>query len=189
MAIRVYTIGHSNLEALTFFQIIDKVSVEILLDVRSHPYSKYVPHFNRENLSSAITVRGLKYTYLGDRLGGHPDDPKLYDGKDHVVYERIAKLRPFQLAVTEVIGIASKGVAALLCTEEDPLRCHRHTLLARELLEHDIIVHHLRKDGRVQNARDLFGGPTSAQLPLIETPGEDKTWISPRRIRRTPPQM
>jgi hypothetical protein len=120
---------------------------------------------------------------LGQELGGHPDEAELYDGGGHVIYERIATTSPFRNGIRRVGEIASSTRLVLMCAEGNPSECHRHPLLARELVMRGFRVLHICRDGSLQNARDMFEKPTDPQLPLIEPPGEDLSWRSPKRIR------
>ena len=120
---------------------------------------------------------------MGDALGGHPQEKSFYDAKDHVIYERITPLKEFRRGIKRIAEESEGHILSLMCAEEDPIKCHRHPLLARALIERDVRVLHLRRDGTVQDAAELAGF-TSLQLSLFEPSGEDRTWQSPKRIRR-----
>ena len=177
----VFTIGHSNQPAAAFVSLLAKQSIECVVDVRSKPYSRY-RHFNREALEARLRGLGIDYLHLGNQLGGHPDSKELYvDGR--VAYERIFATKEFRRGITRVVDASERHRLVLMCTEEDPLKCHRHPLLARMLVERGLEVLHLRRDGSVQNAKAM-ADPTDPQMPLLEPTGEDLTWRSPKRIRR-----
>ena len=180
---RIYTVGHSNGPIEDFVELLRSFEIRTVVDVRSRPYSTYVPHFNRESLSHSFWRAGLTYLFSGDKLGGHPESDDLYN-HDRVAYERVASLVPFRAGIDQLVKLAETTTLALMCTEEDPSKCHRHPLLARTLVERDVEVLHIRRDRSVQNAATMLDEPTSAQLPLFEPPGEDLSWKSPKRIRR-----
>ena len=182
-SLRVYTVGHSNGPVKDFIELLRSFEIETVTDVRSRPYSTYVPQFNRESLADSLWCAGVSYLFSGDKLGGHPDSNELYY-HDRVAYERISSLGPFRAGIDQVVKLAETTILAIMCTEEDPSKCHRHPLLARTLVERDVEVLHIRRDGSVQNAAKMLEEPTSAQLPLFEPPGEDLSWTSPKRIRR-----
>ncbi|MDO8673135.1 MAG: DUF488 domain-containing protein, partial [Dehalococcoidia bacterium] len=69
----IFTIGHSNHAFEAFVDLLRRHGIEVLVDVRSQPYSKYTPHFDHRNLEAAIANQGFKYMYLGKELGGRPD--------------------------------------------------------------------------------------------------------------------
>src|ERR1700730_12528224 len=79
----LFTVGHSNHALEEFLRILGEHRIEVLVDTRSHPYSKYVAHFNREELGAALKQAGVKYLYLGRELGGRPDEEEYFDADGH----------------------------------------------------------------------------------------------------------
>ena len=180
----VFTIGHSNQSANTFDSLLAMYRIEQVVDVRTKPYSRF-RHFNREPLKKRLVDRGIDYLFLGDLLGGHPESDELYfNGR--VAYQRVAALPGFRRGIKQVVAASEEHRLALMCTEEDPAKCHRHPLLASALLERNLRVLHVRRDGSIQ-AADSMTEQTNLQLPLFEPVGEDRTWHSPKRIRRRDP--
>lgn len=179
---RVFTIGHSNLEEDDFIGLLVNLSIEVVVDVRSKPRSRFYPHFNRKSLETILADYLIGYLYLGDELGGHPDREELYEG-DRVIYERVVGLPEFKRGIRRVVDESTKSRLVLMCAEEDPRECHRHPLLASALQECRIQVLHLRCDGSVQDAAEMEHA-SIFQLPLVEPVGEDRTWRSPKPIPR-----
>ena len=110
--------------------------IETAIDVRTTPFSAYVSHFDRPSLEHALGEEGVEYVFMGAVLGARPEDPTCYsygaDGKKRVPdYRIIANKEWFREGTKTVIGIGRCKKAALLCSEEDPGRCHRHHLVAR----------------------------------------------------------
>ncbi|MBV1767764.1 MAG: DUF488 domain-containing protein, partial [Methanobacterium sp.] len=68
----VHTLGHSNHDLQKFLKLLHDNQVQLVVDVRSSPYSKYVPHFNRENLKDFLKKCDIDYIFLGDKIGGKP---------------------------------------------------------------------------------------------------------------------
>ena len=177
----VFTIGHSNQPAAEFVALLKRQNIERVVDVRSKPTSRF-HHFKREPLTERLRSLGIDYLYLGDQLGGHPESDDFYvDGR--VAYERMAALSGFRVGISRVVDDSEQHCLVLMCAEEDPAKCHRHPLLALALLERGVEVLHLRRDGSIQDAAAMTD-QTSPQMPLLEPPGEDLTWRSPKRIRR-----
>ena len=176
----VFTIGHSNQPADEFVALLVNRDIEYLLDVRSRPNSRF-HRFKREPLSWRLSTLGIYYLYVGDQLGGYPESADYYvDGR--VAYERVAALRGFRLGIDRVVDLCEQHSLVLMCSQENPVDCHRHPLLASALIERGIEVLHLRRDGSVQDAAALTV-QASQQMPLFELVGEDLTWRSPKRIR------
>jgi uncharacterized protein (DUF488 family) len=76
-SLTIFTIGHSNHSSEEFLQLLQQHSVACLVDIRSQPYSRYNPQFNRETLAAALRSAGIRYSDFGATLGGRPDDPRL----------------------------------------------------------------------------------------------------------------
>ncbi len=147
---RLYSIGHSNLELEPFLQLLQAADVTILADVRSSPYSRYRPQFNKGNLERTCPQAGLGYLFLGHLLGGRPTRADLYDAQGHVDYERVRATKEFQQGLEHLLAARAHGNVAMMCSEEDPLDCHRLLMIAPALVELGLEPLHLRKDGSVE---------------------------------------
>ena len=66
---QVHTIGHSNRSIDDFIAALEAHGIETLADVRSYPVSRRYPRFSREELTDALSARGIKYIWM-PRLGG-----------------------------------------------------------------------------------------------------------------------
>ena len=142
----VLTIGHSNHPLETFLGLLDRHRVTALADVRSAPYSRFNPHFNREPLAAALKAQGIRYVYLGRELGGRSDDPACYeDGR--IRYDRLARTDRFREGLDRVVRGSAEHRIALMCAEKEPLDCHRTLLVARALDERGVNVAHIHPDG------------------------------------------
>lgn len=161
----IYTVGHSNLSIEQFLRLLAQHGIEVVVDVRSAPYSRYTPHFNHDALASTLNRAGIEHKYAGQHLGGRPKDPTCYkngqlpDGKaDYlklVDYTAVATRPWYQKGLARLLEIACEKTTALLCSEEDPQQCHRHHLIAQSLLEKGISVQHIRGDGSSVKALSL----------------------------------
>ncbi|NSW55214.1 MAG: DUF488 domain-containing protein [Armatimonadetes bacterium] len=147
---RVYTIGHSNHPIEKFVGLLRRYSVGLVIDVRSRPYSKQGRHFDRTALRTALETADIGYLYLGNALGGLPDGPEYYDEIGRVQYGTIADTDLFREAIAVVGTRATRSVTALMCSEEDPVRCHRHVLLGKVLTDAGADVLHIRGNGDVE---------------------------------------
>ena len=153
----IYTIGHSNVPVRRIVELLKKYEIQVLVDVRSSPYSKHVSQFNREMLASALNQEGIDYKFAGDYLGGRPKDPTCYINGQipeghadflHIVdYSAVMTKDWYQKGISRLLQIASKQRAAVMCSEEDPARCHRQHLISQTLLKDGIEVLHIRHKG------------------------------------------
>jgi uncharacterized protein (DUF488 family) len=144
----LYTIGHSTHEWGHFLQLLRQHKIEVLADVRSQPYSRFTPQFNREGLSGGLARAGIRYVFLGKELGARRDEPECYiNGK--VDYDRIAITSAFKQGLERLrSGIAQYRVA-IMCAEKDPLECHRTILVARHA-KCFAEVSHILADGSIE---------------------------------------
>ena len=86
----IFTIGHSNHSLEGFLALLAKRRIAAVADVRSAPYSRFNPHFDRKALAAALEACGIGYRYFGRELGGRPDDPGCYES-GRVSYDRVAR--------------------------------------------------------------------------------------------------
>jgi uncharacterized protein (DUF488 family) len=150
-AVRLVSVGHSNHEWPAFVALLRRAGVTALADVRSSPYSGRYPYFNREPLASGLRNEGIAYVFLGDLLGGRPGQPSLYDDDGRVNYERVRQTEAFQRGLEQLTHGLNGNTVAFLCSEEDPLQCHRGLMIAPALSERGLPPHHLRKDGSLES--------------------------------------
>ena len=151
----VYTIGHSNHSIATFIELLILHGVHAVADVRSHPYSRFNPQFNRKSLSASLETAGISYAFLGRELGARPADDACYiDGK--VQYDLLARTSLFQEGLARVAGNAASQRLALMCAEKDPLTCHRAILVCRHLEDRGITTQHIREDGRLESHDEVL---------------------------------
>src|ERR1700688_133787 len=91
----VLTIGHSNHAWEQFVAMLRTAGVQVVVEVRSYPYSNYSPQFDRESMKESLSRAGMKYVDLGRELGGRPDGQQFYDADGHVLYDRVAASEKF----------------------------------------------------------------------------------------------
>ena len=151
---KLFTIGHSNHSIETFIELLLEHNVTALADVRSHPYSRYLPHFNRIQIENSLKSTKMKYVFLGKELGARPKDPECYvDGK--AVYEKIAATELFAEGIKRVIKGLQNYRVALMCAEKDPIVCHRAILICPHLKNAGLEIHHIHKNGDLETNEDL----------------------------------
>lgn len=151
----IYTIGHSNHSMDTFVNLLKSYQIEVLVDTRSSPFSRYSPHFNRDSIKAATHEAGIKYGFFGKHLGGRPDDEDYYDEEGRVVYSQVAKSFLFNEGVERLVSGIQKFRTAIFCSEENPSICHRRLLVGRVLFEQGVAVYHIRGNGLVQTEEEL----------------------------------
>lgn len=145
----IFTIGHSTQSSTQFLQRLKRHSITAVADVRSAPYSRHNPQFNREELRSTLKAKEIRYVFLGRELGARSDDECCYVN-DKVQYSSLAQTELFRAGISRVIEGAESFQIALMCAEKDPLDCHRTILVARELLNLGRNVKHILADGSLE---------------------------------------
>ena len=150
--IEILTIGHSNHGIEGFLRILAKHGVRLLVDLRSEPHSRYAPQYNRVSLQRSLESAGIDYRYSGASLGGRPKDPALLapDGKPD--YDKIAASEPFQAELRAIVDLAGRMRLCLMCSEADPMCCHRESVVGRALRSWGVEVTHLSPDGMSHGA-------------------------------------
>jgi uncharacterized protein (DUF488 family) len=149
----IYTIGHSTHSLERFTELLGTHSVTAVADVRSHPYSRYNPQFNRETLKAHLKAHGIEYVFLGSELGARSEDPACYlEGQ--VRFELVARSPFFKEGLTRVHKGMKTHRICLMCAEKDPLFCHRTILVCRYLRAPGIQINHILEDGTIERHQD-----------------------------------
>ncbi len=161
----IYTIGHSNMDMKKFITILKENHIEMVVDVRSIPFCKYASHFDKENLQKELEKERIGYLFMGDALGGRPkrialDEFYSADILSDILYKKIMEQEWYQNGISKLIETASKNRAAIMCSEENPNKCHRNLLVSQTLLERGIDIIHIRADGHTEIAKKhIFQSP------------------------------
>jgi uncharacterized protein (DUF488 family) len=152
---RVFSIGHSNHSLDKFLTLLKKHNINLLIDVRSHPYSKFASHFTTDCIQEALTTAGIQYLFLGRELGGRPEEREFYDSEGHVLYWKLANSSKLKEGIRRLEEESKIKRVAIMCSEEDPSSCHRRLLVGRVLTSRRIEIDHIRGNGQVQEENDL----------------------------------
>ncbi|HEY9731021.1 MAG TPA: DUF488 domain-containing protein [Drouetiella sp.] len=172
---RLYSVGHSNVPIGKFIDLLKQHEIQVVVDVRSHPFSKYATHFNYDAIQPALKDASIKYLYMGKELGGMPKNPEFYDREGNLVYARVAQTQEFQESIARLVRGARTHTIALMCGEENPTGCHRRHLLGPALKRQDLELLHIRAGGQVQSESDLANSENppedSQQLSLFNLSG------------------
>ena len=126
------------------------------------PFSRRHPHFTHRHLRALLSQAGVEYVFLGDALGGRPDDPASRRADGSLDMARRSRAEDFVAGVIRLLQLAEDATTAMMCAEEDPARCHRRGLVTPALLQQQAAVLHIRGDGRLQ-----VENGTDGQLPLF----------------------
>jgi uncharacterized protein (DUF488 family) len=179
----IWTVGHSNHSADYFAQLVLSEQVEFIADVRSYPYSRFAPHFNRDEIAATMNRHEVGYLFLGEELGGRPTRDEHYDADGHALYRLMSEEKAFADAIERLIAGAGRHRIALLCSEGDPRHCHRRLLVGKVLTDRGLELRHILTDGTIRRERSVSLSD-DAQFMLLEdelTPWRSTQSVSHRR--------
>lgn len=196
----VLTVGHSMLPYERFLSLLRQANVTAVADVRSSPYSRQCPQFNRDELSEELMLDRISYVFLGKELGGRPSEGKYYC-EGVADYEKMAEAPEFHKGIDRIIEGAKKFRIALMCSERDPLDCHRCLLVGRALVQRGIKVAHILHGGSIVNhakieerlleltrhdAKDLFASQSEQLAVAYRERGHKIAFVKPQTGRHNP---
>lgn len=151
----LFTIGHSNLSIEAFVLLLQKHQITAVVDVRSHPFSRYLPHFNQSEIKASLSSVGIQYVFLGKELGARPEDLSCYDLSGKALYERIAATPLFSEGIQRLLKGAASYKVSLMCAEKDPMTCHRTILVCHKVKDFNVQINHILSDGNLESHQDL----------------------------------
>ena len=186
--IPIYTIGYGNRSMQEFIKLLKQHNIAYLIDVRSSPYSRFNPDFSKEALARLVKQSGVRYVFMGDTLGGRPDDITCYvDGQ--VDYVQVREKSFYRQGIERIRTAWEKQLyVALMCSEAKPYECHRGKLIGNTLVEQKIAVVHIDEKGNPMEQEEINSELTGRQLPLFgekQQSGELPSWISNEKISRS----
>ncbi len=166
--IPIYTIGYGNRSIEEFIEVLQHHKIAYLIDVRSTPYSRYKSEFSKEALAAELQRHRIRYVFMGDTLGGHPDDEACYDEKGQVDYEKVKDTESYQNGIERLqTAFAQQQCVALMCSEGKPEQCHRSKLIGASLNEQDISVIHIDEKNESQTQDHVIERLTKGQMLLF----------------------
>lgn len=152
----LFTIGHSQYRISYFISLLDKYQIDYILDVRSVPYSKYAEQYNKENINRELKMARIKYSFMGKYFGARPQNIEFYNNEGYLDFERVRKSKDFNKGIENVVlGLNQGHRIALMCTEKEPVDCHRAILVARAFEMQKIYAKHILPNGEILTQQQL----------------------------------
>lgn len=153
---QLFSVGHSNQSIEKFFQLLESQRIDCILDVRSMPYSKFTPHFNEESLRVWLNKHGVLYVPFGKHFGARRSDCLKETEFVKKGFKEIKVQVNFELGITTpdfLSGVerlnkalSQKRRVSLMCSEADPLGCHRFSFISRFFYELGWDIQHIMRD-------------------------------------------
>ena len=185
----IFSIGHSSLEYNSFRKLLRKQDITAIADVRSMPFSRRNPQYNKDALRAQLKTDGISYVFLGRELGGRPDEARfLCEGVAD--YESMAKAPLYRKGLDRVLEGSVNYNVALMCSERHPLDCHRCLLVGRSLFEQGQDIRHILHDSTVRGQADIektlvdLAGVQSLQTSMFQITEEEISLAYRRQARR-----
>lgn len=170
------SIGHSQHKIDFFISLLREHNVNYILDVRSTPYSQFAAEYNRESIKTILESNGIAYTFMGNYFGARPSDYSLYSPNGYLDFEKVANCLNFRKAFANVMKGAGQGYRiAFMCTEKDPVECHRAILVTNAFYKAGYSIEHIMPDSTIQTQEDInerlldMHYPDRNQLSLFAT--------------------
>ncbi|MBM3155990.1 MAG: DUF488 domain-containing protein [Chloroflexi bacterium] len=151
----IYTIGHSNHPPEVLVRLLKESAIEVVVDVRGNPASTWVTYATPQGLKQILKAAGIQYLYMGDLLGGRPDDAACYTEAGKADYRTMQQRASFREGLKRLVEVLRKYRVSIMCAEEDPSSCHRHLLVGEGLRGEGTRILHIRGNGQIQTDDDL----------------------------------
>ncbi|MDR6129083.1 DUF488 domain-containing protein [Sphingomonas sp. SORGH_AS_0438] len=172
---KLFTIGYSGLEPSSFVELLTSNLIDVVCDVRSTPYSHYKPDFSRVPLRGILNNGGIKYVFMGDQLGARPKDRSCYVN-GQATYDRISSADFFKAGLSRLRNGVQSLNLAIVCSERDPIECHRAVLVCRNLPDLSSSIFHIHTNGLIESQKQfderLVQLHNAAPPPLLRQPGD-----------------
>ncbi|MCL2116734.1 MAG: DUF488 domain-containing protein [Methanobrevibacter sp.] len=166
----IYTIGHSSHKIDYFIKLLKKFDINLVLDVRSTPYSKYAPQFNKELFEKELETNGINYNFVGHTFGARQKDSNLYSEDGILDFDKVKESNKFKIGITKVINNVNIANIVLMCSEKEPIDCHRSILISNVFSKRNISIKHILANGEIETQRSL----ENRLLALYGFPGESQ---------------
>ncbi|NUQ38918.1 MAG: DUF488 domain-containing protein [Caldilineales bacterium] len=168
----IFTIGYGARDLDAFLALLRAHEIAFLIDVRSAPYSRFKPEFARKALENALHGAGIRYVYMGNVLGGQPDDRSCYDAAGKVLYDRVQETAAYRQGIDRVRKAFDQGLrVALMCSEGKPELCHRSKLIGETLARLGLPVQHIDENDALESQEAVRDRLTAGQLSLWDDYG------------------
>lgn len=153
---KIYTIGHSTHNLEYFLELLNEYNINCIVDVRSNPASSYNPQYNQEPFKNFLKKNNIVYLHFAEEFGARQNDPELLDDEGILDFELVRKSWLFNKGLERVWqGIEKEYSIAIMCSESNPLDCHRFSMISIGLKNDGFDVQHILKDKNIKSQSEL----------------------------------
>ena len=165
----IFTIGHSNYYMERFIEMLKLYNIDVVVDIRGTPYSKYNTQYNKEALNKALKELGFGYIYMGREFAAQRDNKLIYTWEGYSDFEKVINEESFLKGIERLKkGIAKGYKIALLGAKQDPIECHRFALVGRDLRRRGFTVNHIEDNLSISSQEELEERLMDRYFPKIE---------------------
>ena len=172
----IFTIGYTGFDIQNFIDTLKNHEINVVIDVRSSPYSERYPSYNKNTLETKLKENGIYYRNYVSEFGARQENKKFYSGEGYLDFELFAKSEQFLSGVEKIKNSISKGYkVVLLCAEKEPIQCHRTILVSRAFSDAGYNIVHLMPNNQSKSQKkiehellDKFF-PNRCQMSLFST--------------------
>lgn len=186
----IYTIGYSGFKLEDFVRVLDHYNINGLIDVRSMPMSQHYTDYNKQELSVFLKKNGIAYRNYKDEFGARQAERRFYPN-GYLDFLLFAKSERFREGMNRLIAAMPLGYKfVLMCSEKDPICCHRAIMVAREFNDNDVSAKHILADGSICTQEDIENRlvdmyfPDRDQLSLFGSPLTWKEMVNESYIQQ-----
>lgn len=184
MADTIYTIGYSGFNIDAFINTLKRYCVNVLVDVRSNPYSAHYPEYNKEHLERILRINGIFYRNYSKEFGAQQKELTFFSPEGFLDFEAFVKSDVFCEGINKLEkGMQQDYTFALMCAEKNPVNCHRSIMISRVFHEAGHTVIHLLPDNKTVTQHELEEFilnqyyPNRTQISIFES-NDENTLIS-----------
>lgn len=150
----IYTVGHSTHPIKYFIELLVSCGVNCVVDVRSLAASRFNPQYNKKAFAASLDDHNITYIHLPEEFGARQTDPAILDTEGRVDFGKVRASEKFKDGVRRLWReVDRQFTIALMCSESEPLHCHRFAMISPALMDFD--VRHILKDKSVIGQRQL----------------------------------
>ena len=176
---KIHTIGHSTHSEEEFITLLKAYDIQLLVDIRSYPGSRYVPQFNKENMERWIPETGIQYLHLkelgGRRKGDKNINVNFIEGWKQLAFRNYAGYslsQEYRKAIDELMELASRDRVCIMCSESVPWRCHR-LIISNTLVHQSVeVIHIMSQTKAIVHELGIYGAKPQPMASFLIYPKE-----------------
>lgn len=172
----IYTIGYTGFTIDGFIETLKLHQINVVIDVRSSPYSERYPDYNKNAIEPKLKENGIYYRNYVSEFGARQENVNFYSEEGCLDFALFAQSEQFLSGVEKIKNSVSKGYnIVLLCAEKEPIQCHRTILVARVFSDLGYKIIHLMPDNQTKTQKQIEQEllnkyfPNRGQMTLFST--------------------